>query len=174
MSQGYGNNREVALDRAFNAPRCCALTNGSAITTTFPSTLHPEAETWTWLWERGFLALRPRSPLLRIHLDIHSLSEFVKILSASMSHNIDLEAQAEQQVVAVLEEGVESSKIYGGSTSIPLSETNSGAKPVATDQQVEVKAPPTTSQTAGVAFISPHRRIIANPLTNRRRGRPNS
>src|SRR5712691_824153 len=79
------------------------------------------------------------------------------ILSASMSHNIDLEAQAEQQVLAVLEEGVERSKIYGGSTSIPLCETKSasGAKPVATDQQVEVKASPATSQTAGVALYLP-------------------
>jgi hypothetical protein len=94
-----------------------------------------------------------------------------------MSHNIDLEAQAEQQVLAVLEEGVERSKIYAGSTSsIPLSETKSatGAKPVATDQRVEVKASPATSQTAGVAFISPYRRTIANPVTNRRRGKPNS
>ena len=128
------------------------------------------------MWERRFLALHSCSPPLCIHLDIHFLLGFVKILFVSMSHNIDLEAQAEQQVLAVLEEGVERSKTYGGSTSIPLSETKSasGAKPVATDQQVEVKAPPATSQTAGVAFISPYRRIIANPVTNRRRGKPNS
>ena len=128
------------------------------------------------MWERRFRALHPCSPPLCIHLDIHFLLGFVKTLSASMSHNIDLEAQAEQQVLSVLEEGMERSKIYSGSTSIPLSETKSatGAKPVATDQRVEVKASPATSQTAGVAFISPYRRTIANPVTNRRRGKPNS
>lgn len=144
--------------------------------TEFPSTFHLEAETWTWLLERGFLPLRPCSPLLRIHLDTHSLSAFVKILSSSMSHNIDLEAQSEQQVLAVPEEEAERSKIYGGRTSNPPSETKSasGTKLVAIDQQVKVKAPPAISQTAGVAFVCPHRRIIANPLTNRRHGKPTS
>jgi len=160
MSQGYGNNRDGEVARVA-MQRICHYGH-------IPK---HEAKMWTWLWERGFLALRPRSPLLRIHLDIQN-----SILSANMSHNLDLEAQAEQQVLAVLEEGVERSKIYGGSTSIPLSETKSasGAKPVSTDQQIEVKASPATSQTEGVAFISPYRRIIANPLRNRRRGKPNS
>jgi len=94
-----------------------------------------------------------------------------------MSHNIDLEAQSEDselQVLAVLEEEAERSEIYGGRTSNLPSETKSGAIPVSINQQVKVKAPPAISQTAGMAFFSPHRRIIANPLTNRRRGRPNS
>ena len=164
----------MVLDTAFNARCCCALTNRSVITTELPSTFHLEAETWTWLLERGFLPLRPCSPLLHIHLDTHSLSAFVKILSASMNHNIDLEAQSALQVLAVLEEEAERSGIYGGRISNLPSETKSGAIPVSIDQQVKVKAPPAISQTAGMAFFFPRRRIIANPLTNRRRGRPNS
>ena len=175
-TKGTGNNREVALDTALNARCCCALTNGSIITTEFPNTFHLEAETWAWLLERGFLPLRPCSPLLRIHINTNSLSAFMKIVSASMSHNIDLEAQSEQQALAVLEEGAERSNIYGGKTSNLPSETKgaSGAKPVAIDQQAKVKAPPAISQTAGMAFVFPYRRIAANPLTNRRRGKPNS